>query len=209
MTHFDINLGGQLQCKDEARDKLIGLVIEPESRQVTNLIIDQGFLVSQAHVLPFSLVHGALEDKVYLSIDCSEFEQYPKYRVTEHEKPVTGLEQSSGEVATPYGLYGTSAPTVPTVKEKIREGIPFGQLVIERDMPVSTGEGKVGKVIRVMVEPESQEITHLVVQRGLIFHEQLVLPISMIESIHENGILVNGTDEALQQVPHYEPEKLN
>jgi uncharacterized protein YrrD len=209
MRHFDFHLGAHLQCKDEAGGKLIGLVIEPESRQVTSLIVDQGFLVTQAHVLPFALVQRALEDKVYLSINRSEFDQYPKYRVTEHERPVTGLEQSSGEVATPYGLYGTSAPTVPTVKEKIREGIPYGQIVIEREMPMKTIEGKIGKVVRVMVDRERQEITHLVVQRGLIFHEQLVLPSSMVESIHEDGILLTGTDEALQQLPHYEPEKLN
>jgi uncharacterized protein YrrD len=206
MRYFDFNLGAHLQCKDEAGGKLIGLVIEPESRRVTSLIVDQGFLVTQAHVLPFALVQRALEDKVYLSINRSEFDQYPKYRVTEYEKPVTGLEQSHGEVATPYGLY---APTVPTVKEKIREGIPSGQIVIEREMPVKSIEGKLGKVIRVMVDPEPQEITHLVVQRGLIFHEQLVLPSSMVESVHESGILLTGTDEALQQLPHYEPEKLN
>jgi uncharacterized protein YrrD len=209
MRHFDFNLGAHLQCKDEACGKLIGLVIEPESRQVTSLIVDQGFLVTQAHVLPFAVVESALEDKVYLSLDLSEFDQYPKYRVIEHERPVTGLEQSPGEVATSYGLYGTSAPTVPTVKEKIHEGIPSGQLVIERETPVKTVEDKIGKVARVIVDRECQELTHLVIQRGLIFHEQLVLPISMIESIHENGILVSGTDEILQQLPHYEPEKLN
>lgn len=209
MIYFDFNLGAHLQCKDEECGKLAGLVVEPETRQVTNLIVDQGFLVHQAHVLPITVVQSAREDKVYLSISSYEFDQYPRYRVTEYEKPVTGLEQPTGEVATSYGLYGTSAPTVPTVKEKIREGIQYNQRVIEREMPVSNIDGKIGKVVRVVVDREGQEITYLVVQRGLIFHEQFVIPRSMVESIHEGGILVTGTNEALQDLPPYEPEKLN
>jgi uncharacterized protein YrrD len=209
MLHFDFQLGAHLQCKDEECGKLAGLVVEPETQQVTNLIVEQGFLMHQARVVPIAVVQSALEDKVYLSISSSEFDQYPVYRVTEYEKPVTGLEQPTTEVLTSYGLYGTSAPTVPTIKEKIREGIPYGQSVIVRDMPVNNIDGKIGKVVRVVVGREHQEITHLVVQRGLLFHEQFVMPGSMIESIDDEGILVTGRDEALQQLPRYEPEKLN
>jgi uncharacterized protein YrrD len=208
MMHFDFNLGGHIQCKEGECGKLAGLVVEPEARQVTHFIIERGFLGSQAHVLPIALVQSALDDEIYLSISSYEFDQYPRYRVTEYERPATGVGQPGGETATSYGLYGTSAPTVPTVKEKIREGILHNQQVIERDMSVNNIDGKIGKVVRVVVDRENQEITHVVVQRGLIFHEQLVIPVSMVESIYEDGIVVTGTDEALEKLPRYEAEKL-
>lgn len=40
MMHFDFNLGGgHIQCKDGECGKLTGLVIGPETRQATDLIV--------------------------------------------------------------------------------------------------------------------------------------------------------------------------
>jgi hypothetical protein len=148
-----------------------------------------------------------MDDKAYVSLSRSELEQYPEYRVTEYEVLASSLEQFAPSVATPYGLYGASEPTVPTVKQKIRDGITTEQVVIEQRMEVINLDGTVGKVARIIVNGESDEITDLVVGRGIIFTEQLVIPISMIEDIHEDGISMLGTDEVLEQLSRY-PEML-
>jgi uncharacterized protein YrrD len=205
MMYFDFHLGGgHIQCKDGECGKLAGLVIEPETRQVTDLIVKEGHLLTQAHVLPLTLVQSALEDNVNLSISSHEIDQYPEYRVTTIEEPVTELEHSSMRVATPYGLYGPSEPTVPMVKRKIREGIVLGQEVIEPGMPVNNAEGKIGKVIRVLINREQGEMVYLAVQRGMFFSERLVIPNSMVEDVHESGIQITGTDKALEHLAHYE-----
>jgi hypothetical protein len=167
------------------------------------LIVASGYLVTHDHVVPISKVQNTMDDKAYVSLSSSELEQYPEYRLTEYEVPASSLEQPSLKVATPYGLYGASEPTVPTVKQKIREGIAAEQVVIEQRMAVSNLDGKIGKVARVIVNGESDEITDLVVSRGIIFTEQLVIPISMIEDLHEEGLSMLGTDEVLEQLPRY------
>ena len=202
MMHFDFNLGAYIQGKDEHCGRLAGLVIDPEARQVTDLIVDRG-LMTQKRVLPIAVVQSALEENIYVSISSYELDRYPEYRVIEYEEPVTGLERSAVAVATPYGLQGASEPTVPTVQQKIHEGIASGRQVIERGMPVNNVDGKIGKMARVVVNRERQEITCLVMRRGMIFAEQFVIPISMVENMHEDGILVTGTDEALEHLPHY------
>jgi uncharacterized protein YrrD len=68
---------------------------------------------------------------------------------------------------------------------------------------VNNIDGKIGKVVRVVVNLDHKEIVSLVVQRGLIFHDEFVVPSSMIESISSDGIWVTGTDEGLQYLPRY------
>lgn len=203
MMNFDFNLKAHIQVKDGEYGQLAGLVIYPEARLVTALIAKQGLLMSQQRVVPIGMVQSALGDDVYVAVSSHELDQCPEYRVVEYEEPVTGLEQRTTEVAAPYGLYGPSEPTVPTRKQKIREGITSDQKVIEPGMPVENLEGKIGKVVRAVVSRESNEIIYLVAQRGMVFHEHVVVPITMVEDVSEDNILVTGTDEMLEELPQY------
>ena len=200
---FDFNLTGYIQSKDEEYGRLAGLVIYPEAWLATDLIVKRGQLMAQQRVVPIDMVQSALGDDVYLAVGSHELDQCPQYRVVEYEEPVTGLEQQTAEIAAPHGLYGPSEPTVPTIKQKFREGIASDQRVIEPGMPIRNLEGKIGKAVRVVVNRESNEITYLVAQRGMVFHEHLVVPITMVEEVSEDSVLVTGTDEMLEELPQY------
>jgi uncharacterized protein YrrD len=202
MMHFDFKLGAQVRCKDEPCGGLTGLVVNPDSRQVTHLIVKEGFLFTRSSVLPLNAVQRTLGADIDISITSQEFDQYPEYRVVTYEAPAEGYEQPvvSGTA------YGTGGTVVPMVKRKIREGIDVGQVVIEERMRISNLDGKIGQIEHVIVDRESHNITYLVVHRGLIFSERLMIPISMVEELHEDGITVEGTNEALERLSHYAPE---
>jgi len=200
---YDFNLKARIQGKDGECGQLTGLVIYPEARLVSDLIVKRGYLMAQQHVVPIATVQSALEDDVYLSIDSYELNQYPEYRVVEFEEPVTGPEQRTMEMAGPYGLQGALEPIVPTRKRKIYEGIAPNQRVIESGMAIENLDGRIGKVVRVVVDRQHNEISYMVAQRGLIFHEQLVVPITMVETVSEDSIMVIGGDQMLEELPRY------
>jgi len=204
MTQLNFHMGVQVQCTNGQCGKLAGVVMNPESRCITDLIVEKGFLLKHDRILPLSVMEGATEENVYLSINSNELDQYPEYRVVEYEEPVTGLEQQSTPIVTPYGIQGALDPVVPMVKKKIREGVG-GQKVIERGMHVNSTDGTFGKVDHVSMNPENKEITHLVVSRGMIFSEHVAIPISMVEEVREDSIFVTGTVEELEQLPRYTP----
>lgn len=204
MMQYDFNLKARIQGKDGECGTLAGLVTDPLAQQVTDLIIKRGYLLAQQRIVSIALVQSAQKDDVYLSLGSYELDQYPEYRLVKYEEPITGLEQQrTAEVAAPYGLYGASEPTVPTRNQTIRKGIVSDQKVIEPDMPVKNLDGKIGKVIRVVVSRRHQEISYLVVQRSMIFPTHLVFPITMVENVNEDHILVTGTNEALGHLPRY------
>lgn len=202
--HFDFDLKGYIYCKDGEHGKLAAVVTDPEVRQVTDLIVKQGHLLPQQRLVPIVVVQSALGEDIYLSSNSYELDQYPEYRVTEYKEPVTEMGERTVEIAAPFGLQGSSKPIVPTRKQKIREGITSSQKVIELGMPVHNVEGKIGKAGRVVVNRERNEIAYLVVRRGLIFPEQLVIPITMIEGVSEDSVQVTGTDDALKHLSRYE-----
>ncbi len=208
MKRFDFNFGAEVQGKEGQCGKLAGLVVQPETRQVTDLIVKKGFLFTQDRIVPISVVQSAMEDNVHLSITDYELDQYPEYRVKEYEQPATGLGQQTVNVATPYG-YATTEPTVPMVKQKIREGLVPGQEVIEKGMEVKNIEGTIGKVEHVVVDRESQKMTDLVAHRGMLFGDRIIIPVSMVEDLHEEGIFISCTNEEVEQLPRYMAEQVD
>jgi uncharacterized protein YrrD len=205
MTQFNFHMGVHVQCTNGQCGKLAGVVINPDSQHITDLIVEKGFLLKHDRILPVSVMKDATEENVFLSVSSNELDQYPEYRVIEYEEPATGLEQQSTPIATPYMAQGALDPVVPMVKKKIREGIGPGQKVIMPGTHVNNIHGTFGTVDHILMNPENKEITHLVVRRGTIFSDHLVIPISMVEEVREDSIFVTGTDEELKELPRYTP----
>ena len=51
----------------------------------------------------------------------------------------------------------------------------------------STGK-RVGRIHRVVIDPGSREVTHLVVAKGIVFKEDKVLPVEQVESTAEDTV---------------------
>ena len=210
MKLFDFNIGAKIQCQDGQEGKLSGVVVDPKTQQVTSLIVEKGFWLTQNRVLPISVVQKTTKDEVYLSISSGQLDLHPEYRVEEYEEPAADPETAQTPMPSPQGFqYGMVEPVVPMVKKTVRKGIVPGQVVIETGIGVSTIMGEIGKVEHVIVDSESEAITHLVVRRGLIFSEQLMVPISAIETMSEEGIFVSCTSKEVELLPLYNDKELD
>jgi len=205
---FNFKLGADVQCKEEQHGKLAGVVVEPGARRITDIIVKEGLLFTQAHVLPLALVQSAFEEALYLSISSHEVDQYPEYRTTVYEHPAAGYEGAGGGMSY-SDMAGGRDPIVPMVKEKIHEGIATGHVLLDSGTPVHNLDGSIGKVEHVIADRVSGTITHLVVHRGLIFAERLVIPASTVEDLGAERILIAGANEMLDQFAHYTPESMD
>ena len=211
MRQFDFYIGAKVKCQDKHCGELAGIVVDPETQRMTGVIIKEGFLLPQNRVSPISQVQGAIGEEIYLSLRSDEFDFYPEYRVEEYEEPAAGLAASPPSVPSPQNFqqYGMVEPVVPMVKKLVQKGIVPGQVVIKQGMAVRNFGGEIGKVERVIADSKSAAITHLVVRRGLIFSEQLMVPISAVESIAEGNISVSCTSQEVELLPLYNEKELD
>lgn len=62
---------------------------------------------------------------------------------------------------------------------------------------VVTSDGrKVGEIERVVIEPKSKEVTHLVVRKGFIFTSDKVVPVDRIDRAAGDQVVLKGAETA-------------
>ncbi len=75
------------------------------------------------------------------------------------------------------------------------------------ETPVFTAdEEKIGQIDRVVIDPSSWEVSHLVVEKGFFFPEDKVIPVSLVAEATEEQVLLSKTNENLNLEPFIETE---
>src|SRR5690554_2654386 len=71
--------------------------------------------------------------------------------------------------------------------------------------PVRTADGKdVGRVDRVVLNPRTKEVTHVVVRKGLLFREDKIVPLSLIAMATGEGLMLRPDAGDLDHLPPFE-----
>ena len=68
----------------------------------------------------------------------------------------------------------------------------------------TTGDKQVGQVNRFVIDPSTNEITHIVVQKGWLFTEDKVVPIERVQSATEDKVVLNEEESDFDQLPPFE-----
>lgn len=77
----------------------------------------------------------------------------------------------------------------------------------KQDAPVISTDGQtMGHLARVVIDPRSNEITHIVIRRGFLFTEDKLVPISLVAAGKEDRITLRGpaASQDLTNLPNFE-----
>jgi uncharacterized protein YrrD len=61
-----------------------------------------------------------------------------------------------------------------------------------------------GRVKRVVIDPKTKQITHIVVEKGMLFTDERVLPIHMVADATEEQVTLQGAPGDLNELPKFE-----
>jgi uncharacterized protein YrrD len=76
---------------------------------------------------------------------------------------------------------------------------------LKQDARVLTATSKdAGRVDRVVIDPKTKEVTHIVVRRGMFLTEDKVVPVSLIASATESGVTLREDAGDLSSLPKYQ-----
>ncbi len=62
----------------------------------------------------------------------------------------------------------------------------------------------VGTIDRVVIDPRTNEVTYLVVRKGVLFTEDKVVPVSLVASAKDDGVVLNNNAGNLDELPAFE-----
>jgi uncharacterized protein YrrD len=200
MNNFVLHIGVPVRCYDEQCGNLARIAFRSENCQVTDLVLEEGMLLKHSRVLPFSTIQRATFDELEIAVNGEELEKYPEFRETVVDIVPEGAQAGPALVqGSPYGL-ATSSPAVPTVRQKIIEGVDDNLDLLDKITPIKSGETTIGKVRGLVVDSASGMITHVLVHKGTIFVDEFWLPITKISRISSKGVFASVTDDEIKEL---------
>ena len=220
MTFLDnLHHGAHVESK-EGKDlgRLHSVVIDPRDNEVTHIVVntgphfpEPGFGAPELINVPIEQMDDAGEDKVVLRATRDEFRKLPQYverdftparqaPQVEHTDPAHFLWNTGVALAASLSriLTGIALP-VETVRKASFEREILNDAPVWRLDPHT----HIGDVERVLVDENTDEIKELVIRRGAVFHEDVVLPIGYVTEILDGVVHVQLSDAELRGLQAY------
>lgn len=80
--------------------------------------------------------------------------------------------------------------------------VPKGELAIERGSRVEATDGPVGKVDELLVDPQDEHITHLVLREGHLWGQKdVTIPALQIDHIEDDAVFLKLDKHAVESLP--------
>ena len=196
---LDLTLGTQIACTDQSSGKLVEIVVDPATKQVTDLVVQKGLLTKQAWVVPLAAVERVTGHAIQLNFHSDELNTYPEYHAADVSEPAAGGPQTPGAALSP-ALGVTAEPPAPMVRKRLREGLVTGRTVLSAQTAVRTQQGDEGSLEHVLIDAESGQIAQLVIRKGF-FPKSFMIPHEVIAQISADAILLTLRSEELAALP--------
>ena len=189
----------------DANGELVGslerVVLNPESKLVTDIVIRTGTLFNKANkVVPVGFIVKTAEDEIVLSHAADEIASLPPL-----------VRQSLGDAdrqsanATPviHGISGLHDPLIVSAPmeqffTQTDQNIPDGTVAIKEGARVITADGKhVGNVERVLADAAVDKVTNLEISKGRFVKEWRLIPIKWVTTMGENEIHLRVNERSI------------
>jgi osmotically-inducible protein OsmY len=85
--------------------------------------------------------------------------------------------------------------------------VPPGEVAFRIGAPVFAQDGRAGHLHKVVVDPHTRRVTHLVIQRRSLLAEDCVVPVELVERATREGITLCLTSREVARQPRYHEER--
>ena len=193
------------------------VVINPETKEVTHLVVEKGILFTTNKVIPIEYVNLEEGDRIQLEKNAQELEALPSYNPDTYiNMDWTGYPEEEQKLEAVYWYPPLHSPWWVTsggrpgmyakpIYVKAETVIPEETVALEEGAKVISKDGKhIGNVDEVIVETSEQRATHFVVSEGFFLKERKLVPTLWITDVEEDQITLSVRSELFEQLPEYE-----
>jgi uncharacterized protein YrrD len=176
------------------------VVVNPESNVITHIVVRMGPLFNKEDKLvPIELVTDTTEDLVLLNTDAATVESMPLFE----ERQMVREGQSESKQPLSVGDPLTDVPLIldsDTAYETERvQNIPEGTIAMKEGAKVIAADGEhVGHVERILADSEVDQVTHLLISRGIFSKEVKLIPTKWILKIGEENVYLNVNKDSIE-----------
>jgi len=197
------------------------VVLDPQTDEVSHVIIREGRLFHEDKIVPISAVADASADRVTLNRGEHDLMKLAKFEDS-YYVPARAEDFRGGDYAPAMGrpampLYGY--PPVgatwwsagvetdvgdPKYTKQIQENIPEGMIAVKEGARVISVEGEhVGNVEDIFTDAATNHVTHLIISQGLVFKERKLIPSNWIKLPGEDDVILTVKTATVHELPAY------
>jgi uncharacterized protein YrrD len=196
---MEIPLNADVQCAGVSCGTSVALVLNPVKDQVTHLVVRQKHAPHTEHLVPIDAVAEATRQQIDLNCAETELAEMEPF-VHTHFVRVTVPHYTIGGpmYSFPYVIREPEVERVPSPHDLI----PLHESAVRRGAKVFATDGHIGQVDELLVDPEGDHVTHLVMREGHLWGaKDIAIPMSQIEHIYESEVYLKLSKEAVEQLP--------
>ena len=195
----EIAVGASVECRDGSCGQSTAVIVNPVNRTITHIVVKVSDLPAPGErLVPAELVEDTSHDLIRISSSKAEIAGMQPFIETRYIAAERNYSHyQGGEWQAPYATAAMSS-MVPVEQERV----PPGELAVHRGDQVEATDGHVGTMEEFLIDAESGEITHLVLQQEHIWGKCMVtIPVSGIESAHGGVVYLNLDRKGVQTLP--------
>lgn len=206
----EIPLNATVFCLDGEYGKSSHVIIEQKSQTVTHFVVkSSGLIESQKYLVSIEYVVETSSDSIKLSCTKEELSRFPPFTemrffnaATSKFEPLQNFGEETIYDNSAYLLWSNTSFGSDMLSMPIEsELIPAGEIAVHRGASIEATDGHIGKVEEFIIDPEDKHITHLVLQKGHLWHKQeLTLPLSAIANMEEDYIYLKLDKESVKSL---------
>ena len=199
---IDIPLHAKVECTDGPCGESTDVIVNPVNRKVTHFVVRDTKLPDLGdRLVPIDRVEKTSHDLIRLNCTKDELagmDPFTATRYVERQMPQYPSSYYGGEPGIYMEPYVISSELIPVDIERV----PRGELAIHRGAGVEASDGWVGRVDEFLVDPDSGEITHLVLREGHLWGKRdLTLPLSAIDRVSDDTVYLKLDKQTIESLP--------
>jgi sporulation protein YlmC with PRC-barrel domain len=206
-------IGARASCTDGPCGEVRRLIIDPATKTVTHLVIQPGHSKEAARLVPVHLVETADGD-IRLRCTRAEFDKLDHAEerqladeAADHVSDVglfgSGLAFNvSGDALAPVGGEFMDIGHITGHRRTfVEDVVPVGEDQVGPGDRVHAVDGEIGRVRGFFVNPDDDQVTHVLLQEGHLWgRKEVAIPISAVTRV-DAGIRLNLTKEQVGELP--------
>jgi len=181
---------------------LCRVVINPDTREVTHIVVQRGLLVKEEKVIEADKIASASQEQVTLYCTIDEFKEMPLLEIEQYAPMSQDYEQAQNYPSLTGGLYWNPAlehSIITEIKRTIEDelvALKGGAQVMSKDYD------QVGNVECVVTDTETGKVILFIVSQGLMLKTRKSIPIQWVDMLGEDTIRLTVEARQLEDLRH-------
>lgn len=198
------------------------VILDPNTKEVTHLVISKGLLFTTNKIVAFDDVNQNVTDSITLRSPKRDLKDFQDFEETHYVDQDQTENPTSDEIPVPTSYWyppvnlawwragGTDNPIMypvqPVYVARKTQNIPEGTVALEEGAKVVSADHKhIGNIKELVISTPDNRVTHMVINEGVLFKERKLVPVTWISEIDEGEVRLSVDSNTLDHLPAYQP----